>query len=103
MVRKEYEKKITIEGNYRIFYQKEKFTQEFFSDLKKISDKLENGELAGIAINSFYGIPVFFIDSKIYLLWDCIDHDDSTELYFVKPYDFKYWQSVNEFIYGLLD
>ena len=103
MKRAKYEKIVTIDGIYRLDKIEERFGNEYFKTIKEIASKIDNGEFVGMAIGAFFGDPVFKIEDKLYLLWNFSVKGESTEFYFVMPYDFKFWQSESEFIDGLLD
>ena len=40
------------------------------SALKEVSEKLEKGDFIGMALDKFFGLPVFEIDNKLYLFWN---------------------------------
>ena len=72
----------------------------FFEKLKmiemieKASDQLK---LVGIALNKYYGRPIFEIEGKTYLLKKYSIKEDCAVLTFFMPEDLEYWQSAYEF------
>ena len=72
----------------------------FFEKLKmiemieKASDQLK---LVGIALNKYYGRPIFEIEGKTYLLKNYSIKENCVVLTFFMPEDLEYWQSTYEF------
>ena len=105
MKKAEYEFVVKLKGDYREPERDDRFGEVYFKWLKEVSEKLEKGDFIGMALDKFFGLPVFEIDNKLYLFWNELYDEitDQTTLQFVKPYESKYWQTTNEFIDGLLD
>ena len=99
MNRAEYEERIIIKGFYDTNKCEDRFTT-YVNRLKGLEKKIDKCEFIGIGINKYYAMPVFYIDGRIFLLWNSTVKENDTELYFVKPFDFEIcdWQDYKEFL-----
>ena len=88
------ELKIEVTGDYK----EPKGSDEFTKLMERISKETGKFELVGVALNKYYGVPVFDIENKTYILKDYEYQENKVILILYKPEDFEYWESLNQFM-----
>ena len=85
---------IEVKGTFQSRKNDDYASFEKIQMIEKASDQLK---LVGIALNKYYGRPIFEIEGKTYLLKKYSIKENCAVLTFFMPEDLEYWQSAYEF------
>ena len=78
-------------------YKKPEGPDEFTKFMKRISKETGKFELVGVGVGGCYGIPVFQIEDKVYLLKNDEYQEDKLVLILGKPENFV-WETIDQFM-----